>query len=131
MLRSTTLSLFGFTLLLAALGPSCDSGSKCCEVPPGNGNAAASSRPCDSTLFTACVQACGETDSSEPTAATCANGVYTCGGSTVPALGCPQNGWSATLPCGPWVSGYDCGSQCALCDQGLWTCGPCADAGAP
>ena len=129
MLRAPVLALFGFALLLAALGPSCDTGSKCCQLPPGGGNGYASNRPCDSNLFTACVHACGETDSSEATAATCANGVYTCSAPTVPAASCPQSGWSATLPCGPWVSGYDCGAQCGACVQGLWTCAPCSDAG--
>ncbi|HXU62971.1 MAG TPA: hypothetical protein VN962_14785 [Polyangia bacterium] len=126
MCRSPVLALFGFALLcFAALGPSCDS-SKCCYLPPSD--AGGTSRPCASNLFTACVHACGETASSESTAATCANGIYTCNDATFPAVGCPQSGWSAALPCGPWVSGYDCGAQCAVCDQGLWTCGACPDA---
>jgi hypothetical protein len=115
-----------FAILVAALAPSCDTGSKCCGGP--SGYTVGTNRSCASNLFTACVHACGETDSSEPTAASCANGVYTCDNSTIPALACPSSGWSATLPCGPWVSGYDCGAQCAVCDQGLWTCGACADA---
>lgn len=127
MRRSPVLALLGFAILFGALGASCD-GSKCCEAPPGSGNASGTSRPCDSNLFTACVHACGEADTSESTAATCANGVYTCNDSTIPALSCATSDWSAALPCGPWVSGYDCGAQCAVCDQGLWTCGACADA---
>ena len=128
MLRSPVLGLSAFTLLLVLLAVSCSvfDSSKCCLVPPD----ASGSGVCDSARFTACVHACGEANPSEATAATCANGVYTCGGSTTPAVSCPQSGWSATLPCGPWVSGHDCGGGCALCDQGLWTCGPCADAGA-
>jgi hypothetical protein len=127
MRRSPVLALafLGFALLVAALGPSCDS-SKCCALPPSATDPA--NRPCDSNLFTACVHSCGETNSSEPTAATCANGVYTCNES-IPAVACPQSGWSSALPCGPWVDGYDCGAQCAVCDQGLWTCGACRDAG--
>jgi hypothetical protein len=129
MLRWPLLAFRGFALLVGVLALACSSfdGSKCCEIPPD----ASGSGGCDSARFTACVHACGETDSSEATAASCANGVYSCSGSTVPAVSCPQSGWAATLPCGPWVSGYDCGSQCALCEQGLWTCGPCADAAAP
>ena len=107
---------------LAALGPSCDS-SKCCLVMPTG--------ICDSNHFTACVQTCGETNASEPTAASCDRGVYSCSNSTFPAVSCPASGWSATLPCGPWVDGRDCGAQCAVCDQGLWTCGACPDAAAP
>jgi hypothetical protein len=120
MLRSPVLALLGFAILLAALDVACDA-SKCCEVPPPSGT-------CDSSRFTACVHSCGETTSSEPTAAACANGVYSCSNSTFPAVSCPTNGWSASLPCGPWVDGYDCGAQCAVCDQGLWTCGACGDA---
>ena len=129
MLRSTTLTLSGLALLLAVLGPSCSTfdSSKCCLVPPD----ASGSGVCDSANFTACVHACGETDTSETTAATCGDGVYSCAGSLKPAVSCPQGGWSATLPCGPWVDGYDCGSGCALCVQGLWRCGTCVDAGAP
>ncbi len=129
MRRSPVLALLGFALLFAALGLSCDSGSKCCSPP--SGVTVGTNRSCDSNLFTDCVHSCGETASSEPTAASCANGVYTCGDSTIPALACPQSGWSSALPCGPWVSGHDCGTQCAVCDQGLWTCGACADAAAP
>jgi hypothetical protein len=44
-------------------------------------------------------------------------------------VGCPQSGWSTTLPCGPWPAGYDCGSGCATCVQGLWSCAPCGDSG--
>jgi hypothetical protein len=125
MRRWPVLALLGFAALLATVGPSCGS-SKCC----GTGNASGGTRSCDSNLFTACVHACGEADSSEATAATCANGIYTCNDSTIPAVSCPTSGWSATLPCGPWVSGYDCGAQCAVCDQGLWTCRACPDAAA-
>ncbi len=83
---------------------------------------------CDSASFTACVHACGESDTTESTAATCSAGVYSCDNSTIPAVACPQSGWSAALACGPWVSGYDCGLQCGVCVKGLWTCGPCPDA---
>ncbi|HVV51824.1 MAG TPA: hypothetical protein VHO06_19305 [Polyangia bacterium] len=128
MRRAPVLALLGFALL-AALGLSCgNGGSKCCQVPPGNTSADA--HACDSAYFTACVHACGETDTTEATAASCANGVFTCDGSTIPAVSCPSSGWTAHLPCGPWVSGYDCGAGCAICADGLWTCGACGDAAA-
>ena len=121
--------LAAFSLLLAvtfvAMGPACDA-SKCCAVPPGG-----TSNPtgvCNSAFFTACVRSCGETDTTEPTAATCSAGVYSCNNSTIPAVACPQSGWSAALACGPWVTGYDCGLQCGVCVKGLWTCAPCPDA---
>ena len=110
--------------LLAAVGPSCD-GSKCCAVP---GNSATTGSVCDSASFTACVHSCGESNATESTAATCSAGVYSCDNSTIPAVACPSNGWSAALSCGPWVSGYDCGAQCGVCLKGLWTCAPCPDA---
>jgi hypothetical protein len=44
-------------------------------------------------------------------------------------VSCPQSGWSTTLPCGPWPAGYDCGSGCAACVKGLWSCAPCGDSG--
>jgi hypothetical protein len=110
---------------IAAVGLSCDVPT-CCSGPPGsssnNGNV------CDSASFTACVHACGESDSTESTAATCSAGVYSCDNSTIPAVACPQSGWTAALACGPWVTGYDCGLQCGVCVKGLWTCGPCPDA---
>jgi hypothetical protein len=111
--------------VVAALGLSCD-GSKCCQLPPGSGSN--TGNVCNSAFFTACVHACGEADSSEPTAATCSAGVYSCDNSTIPAVACPQSGWSAALACGPWVSGHDCGLQCGVCVNGLWTCGACPDA---
>jgi hypothetical protein len=117
-------SLMGI-LLLAPVGLSCD-GSKCCELPPGSGST--TGNVCDSAYFTACVHACGESNSAESTAATCSAGVYSCGNSTIPAVACPSGDWSATLSCGPWVSGYDCGLQCGVCVNGLWTCAPCPDA---
>jgi len=114
-----------FAFLLAAIGPSCD-GSKCCALPPSD--ASNTMNVCDSAFFTACVHSCGESNTTETTAATCSAGVYSCDNSTIPAVACPQSGWSATLACGPWVSGHDCGSQCGVCVKGLWTCAPCPDA---
>jgi hypothetical protein len=116
---------FLLAVLLVAIGPACP-GSKCCDPPPGN--TSSTPKVCDSAFFTACVHSCGESDSSEPTAATCSAGVYSCDNSTIPAVACPQSGWSAALACGPWVSGHDCGPQCGVCVKGLWTCGPCPDA---
>ena len=117
---------FLLAVLLAALGPACIPGSKCCEPPPGDTSNTTNS--CNSAFFTACVHACGETDSTESTAATCSAGIYSCDNSTIPAVACPQTGWSAALACGPWVSSHDCGLQCGVCVKGLWTCGPCPDA---
>jgi hypothetical protein len=116
---------FLLAVLLVAIGPACLPGSKCCDAPPGSTPAA---NVCDSASFTACVHACGESDTTESTAATCAAGVYSCDNSTIPAVSCPSNGWSAALACGPWVSGHDCGLQCGVCIKGLWTCAPCPDA---
>ena len=81
-----------------------------------------------SAAFTACVHTCGESNTTESTAATCSAGVYSCDNSTIPAVACPSSGWSAALACGPWVSGHDCGLQCGVCVKGLWTCAPCPDA---
>src|SRR5262249_19519978 len=81
--------------------------------------------------FTACVRACGEKDDREATAATCADGVYTCPAPLTPAITCGPSAWP-TGPfagCGPWVEGYDCTSP-AVCESGLWTCaGAASDAG--
>jgi hypothetical protein len=112
-------------LVVAGVGLSCDS-SKCCLLPPGDGST--TGKVCDSASFTACVHACGESDTTESTAATCSVGVYSCDNSTIPAVACPSSGWSAALACGPWVSGHDCGPQCGVCVKGLWTCAPCPDA---
>ena len=112
-------------VLLAAIGQACD-GSKCCELPPGS-----TSNPtnvCNSAFFTACVHACGESDTTETTAATCSAGVYSCNNSTIPAVACGQSSWTTALSCGPWVPGYDCGLQCGVCVNGLWTGGACPDA---
>jgi hypothetical protein len=117
---------FLLVILLAALGPACFSGSKCCEATPGS--TSNTTNVCNSAFFTACVHACGESDTTESTAATCAAGVYSCDNSTLPAVACAQSGWSAALACGPWVTGYDCGLQCGVCVNGLWTCGACPDA---
>jgi len=125
MRRSPVFVSFVFiALLAAAVGLSCDA-SKCCALPPGSTPV---TNVCDSASFTACVHACGESDTTEPTAATCSAGVYSCDNSTIPAVACPSNGWSAALSCGPWVSGHDCGSQCGVCVKGLWTCAACPDA---
>jgi hypothetical protein len=113
-------------LVVAAVGLSCNDGSKCCALPPGS--TSTTGNVCDSASFTACVHACGESDTTESTAATCSAGVYSCDNSTIPAVACPTSGWSAALSCGPWVSGHDCGSQCGVCVKGLWTCAPCPDA---
>jgi hypothetical protein len=112
-------------VVIAAVGLSCDA-SKCCLLPPGSSSDAGN--VCNSAFFTACVHACGESDSSEPIAASCSAGVYSCENSTIPAVACPSSGWSAALACGPWVSGHDCGLQCGVCVKGLWTCAPCPDA---
>ena len=114
-----------FAVLLAAICPSCDQ-SKGCALPPGDSSN--TTNVCDSAYFTACVHACGESDTTESTAATCSAGVYSCYTSTIPAVACPQTSWTAALACGPWVSGYDCGLQCGTCVKGLWTCAPCPDA---
>jgi len=113
-------------LLIVGLGTACTE-SKCCDLPPGS--TPTTTNVCDSASFTACVRSCGESDTTESTAATCSAGVYSCDNSTIPAVACPSNGWSAALACGPWVSGHDCGAQCGACIQGLWTCAPCSDAG--
>ena len=112
-------------VVLASIGSSCGV-SGCCILPPGD--ASPTTNVCDSASFTACVHACGESDSTESTAASCSAGVYSCNNSTIPAVSCPSGGWSAALSCGPWVSGYDCGQQCGVCVKGLWTCAPCPDA---
>lgn len=112
-------------VLLAAIGSSCDA-SKCCTLPPSDSSS--SMNVCDSAFFTACVHSCGETNTTETTAATCSAGVYSCDNSTIPAVACAQTSWTTALACGPWVSGYDCGLQCGTCVKGLWTCGPCPDA---
>jgi hypothetical protein len=127
MRRSSVLGTFSLILaaLLAVIGPACDA-SKCCALPPGSSSN--TGNVCDSASFTACVHSCGESDTTESTAATCSAGVYSCDNSTIPAVACPQSGWTAALACGPWVTGYDCGLQCGLCVKGLWTCGPCPDA---
>jgi hypothetical protein len=122
-LVSVSLVLFG--LAAAGVGLSCDA-SKCCDLPPGSRSQTGT--VCDSASFTACVHSCGESNTTESTAATCSAGVYSCDNSTIPAVACPSNGWSAALACGPWVSGYDCGAQCGVCVKGLWTCAPCPDA---
>jgi hypothetical protein len=125
MRASPILAPFLLAALLAAIGPGCPD-SKCCAPPPGS-----TSNPpqvCDSASFTACVHACGESDTTESTAATCSAGVYSCDNSTIPAVACPQSGWTAALACGPWVTGHDCGLQCGVCVKGLWTCAPCPDA---
>jgi hypothetical protein len=126
MLRSPVLALLGVGVVLSVLAVSCSSfdSSKCCAPQPDAGACG--------TFFTACVHACGETDTSEA-AATCGNGstgpIYSCAGSLTPAVNCPASGWSATLPCGPWPDGYACGSGCAACVMGLWSCAPCGDSG--
>jgi len=112
-------------VVLAAVGPSCDQ-SKCCALPPGDGST--TTNVCDSASFTACVHACGESNTTETTAATCSAGVYSCDNSTIPAVACGQGSWTTALACGPWVTGYDCGLQCGVCVKGLWTCAPCPDA---
>ncbi|HEY4393092.1 MAG TPA: hypothetical protein VGP64_03475 [Polyangia bacterium] len=119
--------MFEFALLLSVLDVSCSSfGSpQCCAPQPDAGVCG--------TSFTACVHTCGETDTSEATAATCGEGStgasYSCAAPLVPAVSCPASGWSTALPCGPWPNGYDCGSGCAACVQGLWDCAPCGDSG--
>jgi hypothetical protein len=123
---SPILVSFLLAVLLAAISPACIPGSKCCDPQPGD--ASNTPKACDSAYFTACVHACGESDTTESTAASCSAGVYSCDNSTIPAVACPQGGWSAALACGPWVSGHDCGQQCGVCVKGLWTCGPCPDA---
>jgi hypothetical protein len=121
-------SLVLFSLVAGGVGLSCD-GSKCCDLPPGS--SAQTGTVCDSASFTACVHSCGESDTTESTAASCSAGVYSCQNSTIPAVACPASGWSAALACGPWVSGHDCGLQCGVCVKGLWTCAPCPDAATP
>jgi hypothetical protein len=125
MRRSPVLVSFLLAVLLAAIGTGCP-GSKCCDPPPGS--TSKTSKVCDGAYFTACVHACGESDTTESTAATCSAGVYSCDNSTIPAVACGQASWTTALACGPWVSGHDCGLQCGLCVKGLWTCGPCPDA---
>ncbi len=111
-------------LVATGVGLSC-ADSKCCYLPPGS---TTTGNVCDSASFTACVHTCGESDTTESTAATCSAGVYSCDNSTIPAVSCPSSGWSAALACGPWVTGHDCGLQCGVCVKGLWTCAPCPDA---
>ncbi len=122
---SPVLFSLAFAALIAAIGPSCDE-SKCCELPPGDSSN--TTNVCDSAFFTACVHSCGESNTTETTAATCSAGVYSCDNSTIPAVACAQTSWTAALACGPWVTGHDCGPQCGVCVKGLWTCGPCPDA---
>jgi len=86
----------------------------------------------DGSYLTACVSSCGESRSSEPTAARCVNGVYSCDGGKLPAAGCASSDWptwQGGVGCGPWVDGYDCGLTCAQCLGGFWTCVECPDAG--
>lgn len=125
-MRSSPVRVALLLALLAAGGSACNTGSKCCDLRPAD--ASNTTNVCDSAFFTACVHACGESNSTETTAATCSAGVYSCDNSTVPAVACAQSSWTSTLACGPWVSGYDCGLKCGLCVKGLWTCGPCPDA---
>ena len=85
----------------------------------------------DSAYFTACVHSCGETTETESVFARCVDGVYQCDPPLVPAISCGAAAWSARLSCGPWVEGYDCGVECAVCDPDRgWGCKPCPDAAA-
>jgi hypothetical protein len=125
---SRSLWVFGFMVVAAACGTDA---SRARHPPADSAASEVGGTACkDSSFFTACVHACGETDESEPTAAECVAGYFRCAEPFVPASDCPAGSWtSPRLACGPWPGNYNCGSGCAVCDATqAWTCGTCPDA---
>jgi hypothetical protein len=120
-----------FALCTTLLLIGCGGNSAAVSSADGSSESSANGTPCgDSSFFTACVHACGETNDSEDAAARCVGGRYQCDPPLIAATACDASVWTVPrLACGPWVTGYDCGQGCAVCDAGRgWTCGACPDA---